>query len=96
MSSPFNTCSLGTNSYLGCYKCGAFSHAVQALVPVAGKQSLDQRLFHRLTDACHNESQFHPMCLRVPKVVTDRIRQQFSGFPPNEWQDQVLGGVVLK
>jgi hypothetical protein len=39
---------------------------------------------------------FNSMSLRVPKAATDRIRQQFSGFPPNQWQDQVLGGVVLE
>jgi hypothetical protein len=39
---------------------------------------------------------FNPMCLRAPKAVTDRIRQQFSGFPRNQWQDQVLRGTVLE
>jgi hypothetical protein len=70
---------------------------VQALVPWS-EYNLSINTFSIVASQTHviTGLNFNPMCLRVPKAVTDRIRQDLSGFPPNQWQDQVLGGVVVE
>jgi len=39
---------------------------------------------------------FNPMCLAVPKAVRMAFGSNFLDFHQNQWQHQVLGGVVLE
>jgi hypothetical protein len=91
MSSPFNTAHFARILILGCYECGAFSRAAQALVPWPEKQSLIRTFpsaYRRMS-----ESQFHPHVLCVPKAVTESHSPPIFQISTKPVEDQVFWGV---